>query len=63
MYCSFTNEMLKVPFLLLQHRELPLKTASIHCSYKSLAATSTSLLVVSNTTDHNHITTSQLSSY
>lgn len=30
MYCSFTNKMLKVPFLPLQHRELPPKKNCIY---------------------------------
>lgn len=34
MYCSFTNQMLQVPFLLLQHRELN-RICLYHSSYKN----------------------------
>lgn len=62
MYCSFTNQMLKVPFLLLQHRELPLKK-KLHLSVllhikKPGCYFHFTVLVVSNTTDHDRITTS-----
>lgn len=38
MYCSFTNQMLQVPFLLLQHRELSLHLSVILIKLAAISA-------------------------